>query len=50
MWGHGGQFVFIHPDKNAMVVFSSLEQVEGGFELTVDKAMGIADRILATMN
>jgi len=49
MWGHGGQFVFLIPEKNAMVVFSSLEQVEGGFELTETKATEIVDRIVTTM-
>ena len=50
MWGHGGQFVFLIPEKNAMVVFSSLEQVEGGFELTSETAIEIVDKIAATMH
>jgi len=49
MWGHGGQFVFLIPEKNAMVVISSLEQVEDGVELQLDKAMNIVDQIVATM-
>ncbi|MEQ8323981.1 MAG: serine hydrolase [Vicingaceae bacterium] len=49
MWGHGGQFVFLIPDKNAMVVFTGLEQVEGGPELKVEEATSYVDRIAATM-
>ncbi len=50
MWGHGGQYVFLIPEKNAMVVITSLEQIESDSRIDVREATSLVDRIKATMN
>ena len=49
MWGHGGQYVILIPEKNAIVVITSLEQIAAEFSVWVDDAMAIADRIKACL-
>lgn len=49
MWGHGGQYVFLIPEKNAMIVITSLEQLAAEFAVWVDDAASIADRINACL-
>ena len=46
MWGNGGQYVFLIPDKQAMVVFTSIEQLAYEFTVQPEKASTIVDRIV----
>jgi len=50
MWGDGGQYVFLIPDKNAMVVMTSLEQVDSKHAVWIEDATRIVDMINKTMN
>ncbi len=50
MWGHGGQYVFLIPEKNAIVVMTSLEQVSSEHAVWVEDATNIVDMINKTMN
>lgn len=45
MWGHGGQFFFIHPGKQLIVAMTAEPNTQGGFQLSIDKAFNIFDRI-----
>ena len=49
MWGHGGQYVFLIPEKNAVVVITSLEQLAAEHAVWVDQAASIVDDINATL-
>jgi CubicO group peptidase (beta-lactamase class C family) len=48
MWGHGGQYAFIIPEKRLMVVFTSLTQVDDDVNISVDYTISIVDRIVLT--
>jgi CubicO group peptidase (beta-lactamase class C family) len=48
MWGHGGQFVFLHPVKHLMVVVTSLTQVDDDVALQYEQIVAIADKVAAT--
>jgi CubicO group peptidase (beta-lactamase class C family) len=48
MWGHGGQYAFIVPEKNMLVVFTSLSQVDDDVNISVDKIIGIVDSVVLT--
>ena len=50
MWGVGGQFAFIVPDKNLVVVMTSLPNTKGEYEIQPDEALVIVDRIIAVSN
>jgi CubicO group peptidase (beta-lactamase class C family) len=50
MWGHGGQYAFVIPEKNMLVVITSLVQVDDDVAMTLDKITAIVDRITATAN
>lgn len=45
MSGHGGQYVFILPDKNMLIVFTSEVNTQGDFQFTRDKAIQWVDKI-----
>ena len=49
MWGHGGQYVFLIPEKNAMVVITSIEQLADEIGIFYDDATDIVDKIKATL-
>ena len=49
MWGHGGQYVFVIPSKNAVVTITGLEEVEDGHQVSVEQATDIVDRVVACM-
>ena len=46
MWGHGGQFAFIVPAENLVVVMSSIPNTQGDYEIHADEALPIVDRII----
>jgi CubicO group peptidase (beta-lactamase class C family) len=46
MWGHGGQFAFIIPDKNIVVVFTSIPNTQGDYEIHADEVLPVVDRII----
>jgi CubicO group peptidase (beta-lactamase class C family) len=46
MLGHGGQFAFIVPDKNLLVVMTSIPNTQGDYEINADEALPIVDRII----
>ena len=50
MWGRGGQYVFLIPDKNAMVVITSVEQIDAENAVWMDDATSIVDKIVQTLN
>ena len=45
MWGHGGQFAFIVPAKNLVVVFSSIPNTQGDYEIRAEEILPVVDRI-----
>ncbi len=47
MWGHGGQFAFIHPDKNLLVVMTSIPNTQGDHQVDAFEALEYVDRIVA---
>jgi len=50
MWGVGGQFAFIAPDKNLVVAMTSFPNTKGEYEIQADEALVIVDRIIAASN
>jgi len=48
MWGHGGQYAFVIPEKNMLVVITSLVQVDDDVALPIGQVLEIADRIAET--
>ena len=48
MWGHGGQYVYIIPEKQLLVVISSLAQVDDDVNLPVETMIGIAKQVAET--
>lgn len=50
MWGAGGQFAFIVPDKNLVIVMTSFPNTLGDFELMADEALPIVDLIIEAAN
>ncbi len=48
MWGHGGQYAFLVPEKRLMVVITSLTQVDDDVNVSVEDIIGIVDRIVLT--
>jgi CubicO group peptidase (beta-lactamase class C family) len=47
-WGHGGQFAFIIPAKNMLVVITGLPQVDDDVNLPVEYHIDLAERIAGT--
>ena len=50
MWGVGGQFAFVIPDKNLVVVMTSLPNTRGEYEIQADEALNIVDKIISASN
>jgi len=46
MWGHGGQFAFIAPSQNLVVVMTSIPNTQGDYEIHPDEALPVVDRII----
>lgn len=47
MWGHGGQFAFIVPAKNLVVVMTSIPNTQGDYQIDADEALKVVDKISA---
>jgi CubicO group peptidase (beta-lactamase class C family) len=50
MWGHGGQYAFIVPEKRLMVVITSLTQVDDDVNISIEEITALVDRIVLTAN
>jgi CubicO group peptidase (beta-lactamase class C family) len=48
MWGHGGQYAFIIPSRQLLVVITSLVQVDDDVNLSLEQIVDIIDRVAAT--
>ena len=48
MWGHGGQFAFIIPNYNLVVVMTSIPNTQGDYQINADEALTIVDQIIDT--
>ena len=46
MWGHGGQFAFIVPDKKMVVVMTSIPNTQSDYEIRAEEALQIVDKII----
>jgi len=49
-WGHGGQFAFIVPDQDLVVVFTSIPNTQGDYQIQADEALPIVDEIIGACN
>jgi CubicO group peptidase (beta-lactamase class C family) len=45
MWGHGGQYAFVVPDTQLVVVITSEPNTQDEFQLGLEKALSIVDSI-----
>jgi len=50
MWGHGGQFAFIYPPKNLVIVMTSIPNTQGDYQIQADEALKIVDKIIDISN
>ena len=50
MWGVGGQFAFIVPDKNLVVVMTSFPNTKGEYEIQACEALEVVDNIIDASN
>jgi CubicO group peptidase (beta-lactamase class C family) len=50
MWGVGGQFAFIVPHKNLVVVMTSYPNTKGEYEIQADEALEIVDKVITIAN
>jgi CubicO group peptidase (beta-lactamase class C family) len=46
MWGHGGQFVFVIPDKDLVVVTTAIPNTQGKYQILADEVLPYVDRII----
>jgi len=46
MWGHGGQFAYIIPDKNMVVIMTSIPNTQGFHQIDAAEALEYVDRIM----
>ncbi len=47
MWGHGGQFAFIVPYKDLVIVMTSIPNTQGDYQIDADEALAVVDEIIA---
>jgi CubicO group peptidase (beta-lactamase class C family) len=50
MWGHGGQYAFIVPAHQLLIVMTSIPNTQGEYEIEFDEAIALVDQIIATLN
>jgi CubicO group peptidase (beta-lactamase class C family) len=50
MWGVGGQFAFIVPEKKIVVIMTSFPNTKGDYEIQADEALAVVDRIIDASN
>ena len=46
MCGHGGQFAFIVPDQQLIVVMSSIPNTQGDYQIQADEVLPVVDEII----
>jgi CubicO group peptidase (beta-lactamase class C family) len=46
-WGHGGQFAFIVPEHQLIVVMTSIPNTQGDYQIQADEALPIVDEIIS---
>jgi CubicO group peptidase (beta-lactamase class C family) len=46
MWGHGGQFAFIVPAKDLVVVITSIPNTQGDYQIQADEALLVVDQVI----
>lgn len=46
MWGHGGQFAFIVPDKDIVVVMTSIPNTQGVYQIDANEVLKVVDKII----
>jgi len=46
MWGHGGQFAFIMPALDLLIVMTSIPNTQGDYQIQADEALRIVDMII----
>jgi CubicO group peptidase (beta-lactamase class C family) len=46
-WGHGGQFAFIVPDYQLIVVMTSIPNTQGDYQILADEALPVVDDIIS---
>jgi CubicO group peptidase (beta-lactamase class C family) len=46
MWGHGGQFAFVIPSKELVVVMTSIPNTQGNYEIPADDALLVVEKIM----
>lgn len=46
MWGHGGQFAFIIPSKDLVVIMTSIPNTQGDYQIDADEVFPVVDRII----
>lgn len=49
-WGHGGQFAFIVPDQDLIVVMTSLPNTQGDYQIQAGEALPVVDQIIEACN
>lgn len=49
MWGVGGQFAFIVPAKQLLIIMTSFPNTKGEYEIQADEALQIVDKIIETV-
>ncbi len=49
-WGHGGQFAFIVPDQDLIVVMTSIPNTQGDYQIQADEALPVVDQIIEACN
>jgi len=47
MWGVGGQFAFVVPSRNLVVVMTSFPNTSGDYQILADEALPIVDQIIS---
>ena len=50
MWGHGGQFAFIIPSKNLVIIFTSIPNTQGDYQNNADEVLPLVDKIIDLAN
>ena len=50
MWGHGGQFAFIVPHKDLIVVMTSIPNTQGNYQIHAHEALPVVDLIIEASN
>ena len=50
MWGHGGQLAFVVPSKDLVVVFTSIPNTQGDYEIRPEEVMPQCPKIMDASN